>query len=336
MEEKKKRWLYEENETPYFFDPAASIKKVKEELFITTLEKFKKEIKEEIENPKISQSEADAIIQEMQKKFYENVEQKYDSKMNLKEMQKNIFEKRKELYSLIDAGEYVFQEDDKIEEKYKILAEKFKEREDRQIGEKCDLLKAEHLFVYRIAKVYNQISKYANTTSNELPFALLDELATEHYILFSHDVDISKEDQNVIRTRRISTGFCEPTHFENINEEMIKALKEYGSLDEKDEDTLFERIAKLHAQIVRIQPFLNGNKRTAQVMTNGMLRMYGLPVIEIDKNKEDFGRYRTALVDCAIIGRDVTPLASFIMEKVLEAQNEAIKERKAEKEDIQK
>ena len=104
---------------------------------------------------------------------------------------------------------------------------------------------------------------------------------------------------------------------------MNKALSSYAYYDGKSDGTLFERAAMLHAQMIRIQPFMDGNKRMAGLTTNALFRLHGLPVIDLCKNEEESLAYNSA-VKTAIVKRDVTPLANIFMTKVLESQGKII------------
>lgn len=147
-----------------------------------------------------------------------------------------------------------------------------------------------------------------------------------HVYLVKDNLDISDYDKGHFRDRysnSIQVGYFEPTPGSQVRTEINMAFSQYAYVDRTGKDNVFEKIAKLHAQIVRIQPFMDGNKRIAFLATNGMLKLHGLPLIGICSGKDENESYNDALKK-AIVGRDVTDLAKIIAGKVLSIQNKKL------------
>lgn len=158
------------------------------------------------------------------------------------------------------------------------------------------------------------------------PYLYPELFASLHPYLVKDNLDISDYDKGHFRdkySKAIQVGYFEPTPGSQVKREMSYAFTEYAFVDRKGLDNPFEKIAKLHAQIVRIQPFMDGNKRTAFLATNAMLKLHGLPIIDICSGKEENEIYNKAL-KTAIVKRDVTELAKIIAGKVLNVQNKKL------------
>lgn len=73
----------------------------------------------------------------------------------------------------------------------------------------------------------------------------------------------------------------------------------------------------MHTEIVRIQPFLDGNKKAGQIAQNFCLTMCGYPDMVLPDSKLD--KYQSA-IKIGILNRDATPLAEFACANILEDQ----------------
>ena len=87
----------------------------------------------------------------------------------------------------------------------------------------------------------------------------------------------------------------------------------------------FANLAKAHAQFVRIQPFSDGNKRMAFILTNAMLKLQGLSPISICETEDESKAYMDALKE-AIVNRNVTSLAEIFVDSEIKQQRLAINE----------
>ena len=187
----------------------------------------------------------------------------------------------------------------------------FKTLEQEQISFVNNYLTAQKLFFEKVDKE---------------PYIYPELLQMVHACLTRDNLDLADYEKGRYRNQYsgiIQIGYFEPTKGEKVGYEMNKALSSYAYYDGKSDGTLFERAAMLHAQMIRIQPFMDGNKRMAGLTTNALFRLHGLPVVDLCKNEEESLAYNNA-VKTAIVKRDVTPLASIFMTKVLDGQNKII------------
>lgn len=154
------------------------------------------------------------------------------------------------------------------------------------------------------------------------PFIYCELLEHLHRELTKESIDISQYAKGKLRdpwANVIQTGYFTPTPGSEVKTEMNLALSNYAYVDRKGKDDVFEKIAKLHAQMVRIQPFMDGNKRMSFLVTNAMLRLHGLPIIDLCNTPEESREYNSALKE-AIVVRDVTHLAEIFANKVYAKQ----------------
>jgi len=178
----------------------------------------------------------------------------------------------------------------------------------------------------RIIDGYSKAEKFMLKKLKEEPFLYPDLMKALHKVISDNDDNVPLKDKGRYRVDEVVTGLrFNATATNNIENEMNMAFFNFAFRNPKlcTED-VFAQIAKLHAQIVRIQPFIDGNKRVAFLATNGMLKLYGFPIIDLCKDNEESKKYCEAL-DAAIVGRDVTSLALLFANKVKHRQNETIK-----------
>ena len=129
----------------------------------------------------------------------------------------------------------------------------------------------------------------------------------------------------------IQLSFFEPTNAKDITKSLGEMFVKYVNSDidwndiNADRPINFANIAKAHAQFVRIQPFTDGNKRMAFILTNGMLKLQGLSPISICETEEESKVYMAALKE-AIVNRNVTSLAEIFVDREIRQQRLAINE----------
>ncbi len=174
-------------------------------------------------------------------------------------------------------------------------------------------------------------------TAQEVLFDLLEKepwlypelLENLHIYVSKNNLDVADYDKGRFRSpysKMILMSYFEPVEGRSVRSEMNIAMTSYAYKDDTSSlQDVFERIAKLHAQIVRIQPFMDGNKRIAFLTTNAMLKLHNLPIIDICQNKEESEKYHNAL-RTAIVKRDVTELANIFTNKVINQQQAILKD----------
>ncbi len=156
-------------------------------------------------------------------------------------------------------------------------------------------------------------------------FIYPDELPFVHATLVRTNEDIAVSQKG--RFRNASSPFVQTPYFDatpgaKVNSEIAAAFMQYSFMTGNFENDIVN-IAKLHAQFVRIQPFMCANKRMAFIVTNALLKLDGFSPITICKTKEENEQYLSAL-KAGILDRDVTSLTQFFLDKELQAQQDEI------------
>lgn len=175
-----------------------------------------------------------------------------------------------------------------------------------------DYLSAQNLMIDRLKKE---------------PYLYPELLLNIHRELVKNNLDVADTDKGHFRDQyssMIQVGYFEPTPGREVKTELSCAFSRYAYVDKSGKENVFEKIAMLHAQMVRIQPFMDGNKRMAFLVTNAMLALHNLPMIDLFSGAEENGKYINCL-KTAIVKRDVTPLAELFESKVIEKQEEIIR-----------
>ena len=112
--------------------------------------------------------------------------------------------------------------------------------------------------------------------------------------------------------------------------ESMEALLDWYNYDSKDLHPIV-RAAILHTEFIRIHPFVDGNGRTARLLTNYELIKHGYPAVTIkNENKDNY----LAAINKGIIEGDVTDLVEIIASAVSKSADEyldVIKLAKAER-----
>lgn len=152
--------------------------------------------------------------------------------------------------------------------------------------------------------------------------------------LMKNNDNLSKKEKSGFRDENsglIQLSFCEPTKANDITKSLGEMFVKYVNCDvdwsnmNADRPINFGSIAKAHAQFVRIQPFSDGNKRMAFILTNAMLKLQGLSPISICETEEESKAYMAALKE-AIVNRNVTKLAEIFVDSEIKQQRLAINE----------
>lgn len=174
------------------------------------------------------------------------------------------------------------------------------------------------MFYFLDARDFSGNKKYPIIESALLPYI--------YQKLVKENDDMARKDKNGFRdSDSIQLSFCQPTKASEISKEINQMFYDFVNNGinwadiEAEQSINFANIAKAHAQFVRIQPFMDGNKRMAYILTNGMLKLQGLSPIAICENKEESERYMNALKN-AIVNRDVTELAEYFIDCELKVQ----------------
>lgn len=184
----------------------------------------------------------------------------------------------------------------------------------------------EELFYYLDAKDIFGNFKDRFLDHNLLPFI--------HQKLMKNNDDLSTKEKFGFRDEKsglIQLSFFEPTNAKDITKSLGEMFVKYVNCDidwndiNADRPINFANIAKAHAQFVRIQPFTDGNKRMAFILTNGMLKLQGLSPISICETEEESKAYMDALKE-AIVNRNVTSLAEIFVDREISQQRLAINE----------
>jgi len=92
-------------------------------------------------------------------------------------------------------------------------------------------------------------------------------------------------------------------------------------------ERVFDLVAWVQHQIVAIHPFCNGNGRMGRLLTNLVLRRFGLPPSRVKYEGENKAEYLQAL--CQIdLYTDYKPLKRLIVKSVIETVQKELKERR--------
>jgi Fic family protein len=146
----------------------------------------------------------------------------------------------------------------------------------------------------------------------------------------------------VLRTEEttITDSSHQPPHFSQVPGLMLELDKEFKERIQDlsplpamhgfrvsfndDEEIMIGKIihvaAWMHHKIVYIHPFVDGNGRTARLMSNLILERFRLIGISIKIERENKNRYRTALQQIDQMG-DFGPLEDIILEGLFDRYN---------------
>jgi len=104
---------------------------------------------------------------------------------------------------------------------------------------------------------------------------------------------VQRREQGVFRTRAVNisgTTYVPPKNVFEIEELFTKIISQQDNYSHPLERAIF-----LHCNIARLQPFIDGNKRTSRLIESSVLMNYDIiPVYSVDKN--DINSYRKGIV----------------------------------------
>lgn len=109
-------------------------------------------------------------------------------------------------------------------------------------------------------------------------------------------------------------GGMRPPEWTEVSVLVQDWLRDAQKLQKTDESAIPEDLARLHARLEQIHPFLDGNGRTGRLILNLLLVRLGYPPAIV--YKRDRGRYLTALRRAD--RGDVGPLGEFLARAVLD------------------
>jgi len=117
---------------------------------------------------------------------------------------------------------------------------------------------------------------------------------------------------------------------ENVIKKMVELVDWVNNEAFTEDRDVMKDIAEFHARFVQIQPFADGNKRTARLLTNYLLLIKNLPLVDInEENREEYLKciyYATAKNE--MIFRSECKSFKEFHDKILEEQGERTEENK--------
>jgi len=139
-------------------------------------------------------------------------------------------------------------------------------------------------------------NKFIKDINRQLLYIRQDEVAIGEY----RYLDFSGKPLEVHHSMVGDNGEYKPCFSANIatsvNKNVIKKMDELvdwvNNIAFKDDRDVLLDVAEFHSRFVQIQPFRDGNKRTARLLTNYLLLINGYPMIDInDNNREEYLAY---------------------------------------------
>lgn len=103
-----------------------------------------------------------------------------------------------------------------------------------------------------------------------------------------YPICLTKIDDNGVKTK-VNCANIAPADDENVIKKMEELLDWVNNVAFKDGRDVLEDVAQFHARFVQIQPFADGNKRTARLLTNYILLINNMPLVDI--NEENRAEY---------------------------------------------
>ena len=94
--------------------------------------------------------------------------------------------------------------------------------------------------------------------------------------------------------------------------------QQLGALDPDAVRAIAETAAWMHAELIRIHPFVNGNGRLSRLVGNAVLVRYGLPPV-LRLCPRPGGTYATA-ASAAMLG-DHMPMAEYVIDRIRERRS---------------
>ena len=132
--------------------------------------------------------------------------------------------------------------------------------------------------------------KFVKDLNRQLLYIRQDEVAIGEY----RDVDFFGRPMEVHHSMVDEHGNYKPCISANIeksdNKNVINKMAELlhwvNNVAFKDGRDILLDIAKFHARFVQIQPFRDGNKRTARLLTNYLMLMFDMPFVDINEDNK--------------------------------------------------
>jgi len=104
---------------------------------------------------------------------------------------------------------------------------------------------------------------------------------------------VQRKEQGTFRARAVhirGTTYVPPTNMFEIEEQFTKIISQQDNYNHPLERAIF-----LHCNIARLQPFIDGNKRTSRLIESSVLMNNDIiPVYSVDKN--DINSYRKGII----------------------------------------
>lgn len=156
----------------------------------------------------------------------------------------------------------------------------FKSAEEIALSEFEGFLKAEIVLTEKLS---------ARTKFNTAYILKIHKIALDHLYSFAgkyRDVNISKGGFPFAAARFL------PQTMKVFEDEILSQLPQTY----QDEEQLIKDIATVHAELLFIHPFREGNGRTARILANLMCRKQGFPALRFELiNEEEFENYVSAI-----------------------------------------
>jgi cell filamentation protein len=131
-----------------------------------------------------------------------------------------------------------------------------------------------------------------------------------HKLALNHLYTFAGKYRNVNLSKggfQFSSALYLPQSMKDFNDEILVKLPDTYS----DEKSLIKDVATVHAELLFIHPFREGNGRTARLLANLMVRKAGYNPIEFSKIKEEvFEQYISAVQMAAL--KDYQPMTDLI------------------------
>lgn len=169
--------------------------------------------------------------------------------------------------------------------------------------------------VIGLADVYEHINNYS--FENNTNFTIY-ELLQIHSILFSHTPFPEYAGRYRNSAARILGSRVDLAEYTDIPMCMLSASYDFNDIINKknDLDAYIRSAIKLHAKLIKIHPFSDGNGRSTRALLNLLMKYVGLPPTYVKLEEKD--KYCEALDD-AIIENNAKKLEQFFLFKLANA-----------------
>lgn len=165
----------------------------------------------------------------------------------------------------------------------KVVCKAEKYVQDVDFYENLNLL--DHSFIQSVnSQLLSRRSQYGEAAIGE--YRYLDFLDRPY------EVHHTMVDDNGMPSRSLSANI-ESAEDQNVIKKMCELVDWVNNVAFKEGRDIMYDIAEFHARFVQIQPFADGNKRTARLLTNYILLIKNLPLVDI--NEENRDEYLTSI-----------------------------------------